>query len=79
MSGPLSQELRYRWTHIAATFAEHLRVLAIDLSGHGDSGHRSAYVLEQWTDEVMTAIRTLLADSDHSDPHHREPRTNSTQ
>jgi len=41
------------WTHIAATFAEELRVLAIDLSGHGDSGHRSSYVLEQWTEEVM--------------------------
>ena len=41
------------WTHLAATFAEDLRVLAIDLSGHGDSGHRDAYDIEQWTEEVV--------------------------
>jgi pimeloyl-ACP methyl ester carboxylesterase len=41
------------WSHIAATFADEFRVLALDLSGHGDSGHRSEYELEQWTDEVM--------------------------
>lgn len=41
------------WTHVAARFARDLRVLAIDLSGHGDSGHRDAYTLEQWTDEVV--------------------------
>jgi pimeloyl-ACP methyl ester carboxylesterase len=41
------------WTHVAATFADDFRVLAIDLSGHGDSGHRDVYDLEQWTDEVL--------------------------
>jgi pimeloyl-ACP methyl ester carboxylesterase len=41
------------WTHVAATFSPQFRVLALDLSGHGDSGHRPAYSLEQWTDEVM--------------------------
>ncbi len=41
------------WTHVAATFSSEFRVLALDLSGHGDSGHRPAYSLEQWTDEVM--------------------------
>jgi len=41
------------WTHVAATFAPQLRVLALDLSGHGDSDHRKRYTLEQWTDEVM--------------------------
>ncbi|CAN5605594.1 alpha/beta hydrolase [soil metagenome] len=41
------------WTHVAASFAEQLRVVAIDLSGHGDSGHRETYDFEQWTDEVM--------------------------
>jgi len=40
------------WTHIAATFANDFRVIAIDLSGHGDSGHRLRYDLRQWTDEV---------------------------
>jgi pimeloyl-ACP methyl ester carboxylesterase len=41
------------WTHVAASFAGEFRVLAIDLSGHGDSGHREEYSLEQWTDEVL--------------------------
>jgi pimeloyl-ACP methyl ester carboxylesterase len=41
------------WTHIAATFADQFRVLAIDLSGHGDSDHRPEYALDQWTREVM--------------------------
>lgn len=41
------------WTHVAATFADQFRVLAVDLSGHGDSTHREHYDLEQWTDEVM--------------------------
>jgi pimeloyl-ACP methyl ester carboxylesterase len=41
------------WSHVAATFAHEFRVLAIDLSGHGDSDHREAYALEQWTDEVV--------------------------
>jgi pimeloyl-ACP methyl ester carboxylesterase len=41
------------WSFLAATFADDFRVVAIDLSGHGDSGHRDEYGLEQWTDEVM--------------------------
>jgi pimeloyl-ACP methyl ester carboxylesterase len=41
------------WTHIAARFASEFRVLAVDLSGHGDSDHRDAYALEQWTEEVV--------------------------
>ena len=41
------------WTHVAARFASDYRVLAIDLSGHGDSAHRSGYDLEKWTEEVV--------------------------
>ena len=41
------------WTHVAASFAADLRVLALDLSGHGDSGHRDEYSLTTWTEEVM--------------------------
>ena len=41
------------WTHVAAKFADEYRVVAIDLSGHGDSDHRETYSLEQWTDEVV--------------------------
>jgi pimeloyl-ACP methyl ester carboxylesterase len=42
------------WTHIAATFARDFRVLAVDLSGHGDSDHRADYGIEQWTEEIVT-------------------------
>lgn len=41
------------WTHVAAQFAGDFRVLAVDLSGHGDSDHRDGYSLEEWTDEVV--------------------------
>ncbi|HET6950661.1 MAG TPA: alpha/beta hydrolase [Acidimicrobiales bacterium] len=41
------------WTHVAAQFAADVRVVALDLSGHGDSDHRPTYSLEQWTREVM--------------------------
>jgi pimeloyl-ACP methyl ester carboxylesterase len=44
------------WTHVAATFAEEYRVLAIDLTGHGDSDHRPTYDIEQWTREVMAVV-----------------------
>lgn len=43
------------WTHVAAHFAEEFRVVAVDLSGHGDSGHRDHYELETWTEEVVEA------------------------
>lgn len=43
----------YWWTHVAALFADRHRVAALDLTGHGDSDHRSAYSVEQWTREVM--------------------------
>jgi pimeloyl-ACP methyl ester carboxylesterase len=41
------------WTHVAACFADDFRVLALDLSGHGDSSARELYDLEQWTSEVV--------------------------
>ncbi len=41
------------WTHVAAAFADSFRVVALDLSGHGDSGRRDRYSQEQWADEVM--------------------------
>jgi pimeloyl-ACP methyl ester carboxylesterase len=41
------------WTHVAATFGPWIRCVALDLSGHGDSGRRSDYSLETWTDEVV--------------------------
>lgn len=43
----------YWWTHVAAMFSHDHRVVALDLTGHGDSSHRSAYSVEQWTREVL--------------------------
>jgi pimeloyl-ACP methyl ester carboxylesterase len=33
-------------------------VVALDLSGHGDSGWRDRYSLEQWADEVLAVARS---------------------
>jgi pimeloyl-ACP methyl ester carboxylesterase len=52
------------WTHVAATFARDFRVLAVDLSGHGDSDHRDTYDLEQWTREVMAVADAGRVDGD---------------
>ena len=41
------------WTHVAARFASEFRVVAIDLSGHGDSDHREQYAIDEWTEEVV--------------------------
>lgn len=41
------------WSHVAPAFLPAYRVVALDLSGHGDSDRREHYTLEQWTDEVL--------------------------
>ncbi len=41
------------WTFLGPFFAEDWHVVALDLSGHGDSGHRPEYSHETWSDEVM--------------------------
>jgi pimeloyl-ACP methyl ester carboxylesterase len=40
------------WDHVAPQLSGH-RVVALDLSGHGDSDHRDAYDMSQWGREVM--------------------------
>jgi pimeloyl-ACP methyl ester carboxylesterase len=47
----------YWWAPLAATFASEYRVVAVDLSGHGESDHRSEYEIEQWAAEVVTVAR----------------------
>jgi pimeloyl-ACP methyl ester carboxylesterase len=42
------------WDHIAPLLATGHMVVALDLSGHGDSGRRAAYSLDVWANEVMT-------------------------
>jgi pimeloyl-ACP methyl ester carboxylesterase len=43
------------WNHIAPFFAPEHRVIAPDLSGHGDSDYRTAYQLQTWAREVLAA------------------------
>lgn len=45
------------WTHVAAPYARQYRVVALDLSGHGDSDWRAEYTLEQWSAEVMAVAQ----------------------
>jgi pimeloyl-ACP methyl ester carboxylesterase len=45
------------WDHLAPSLAQSRRVIAIDLSGHGDSDHREAYSLDGWADELAAVIR----------------------
>ena len=41
------------WDHIAPLLARGRRVVALDLSGHGDSDRRDAYNLDLWAHEVL--------------------------
>lgn len=45
------------WDHIAPLLAG-CRVIALDLSGHGDSSWREEYSINGWRDEVLTVIRS---------------------
>ncbi len=46
------------WTFLAPMFAEDWHVVALDLSGHGDSGRRDSYSHEAWAREVMAVTET---------------------
>ncbi|MDH3705984.1 MAG: alpha/beta hydrolase [Acidimicrobiia bacterium] len=41
------------WTHVAPQFSDDYRVVALDLSGHGDSDRRDDYPMATWSDEIM--------------------------
>lgn len=43
------------WDHIAPLFTATHRVVALDLSGHGDSGTRPEYSMSMWAREVLAA------------------------
>lgn len=45
------------WDHIAPHLAVDRRVVALDLSGHGDSEWRETYTPETWAREVGAAVR----------------------
>jgi len=41
------------WSFLAPLLADRWHSAALDLSGHGDSGHRESYSLEAWAEEAM--------------------------
>ena len=41
------------WSHVAPLFADDYRIVALDLSGHGDSGARAEYGAERWAEEIL--------------------------
>lgn len=53
------------WNFIGPLLATQHRVLALDLSGHGDSGHRDTYTADLWAEEVMT-VSSALSGSTHA-------------
>src|SRR5262245_52738585 len=44
------------WDRIAEDLADAFHVVALDLSGHGDSGWRESYTGAGWADEVLAVI-----------------------
>jgi len=52
------------WDHIAPLLATDRRVMAIDLSGHGDSGRRESYTLDAWAREILA----VAADAGLTEP-----------
>src|SRR6516225_9280349 len=45
------------WDHIGPLLADGRLVVAIDLSGHGDSARRESYSLDQWAREVFAVAK----------------------
>ncbi|MEY2455238.1 MAG: hypothetical protein QOK06_332 [Acidimicrobiaceae bacterium] len=50
------------WSHLAPILATDRRVVAMDISGHGDSDHRPAYSLDLWAEEMLAVAGAI-------DPH----------
>ena len=47
------------WHHIAPLLGAGRRVVALDLSGHGDSGHRPTYSIDGWARELLAVVSAL--------------------
>jgi pimeloyl-ACP methyl ester carboxylesterase len=45
------------WSFLAPLFIQNYSVVALDLSGHGDSGRRESYPRRVWAEEVMSVSR----------------------
>jgi pimeloyl-ACP methyl ester carboxylesterase len=49
------------WRVVAPSFLPAYRVVAVDLSGHGDSDHRERYAFPGWVDEVLAVAEVASA------------------
>ena len=47
------------WDHVAPQLAHGRQVIALDLSGHGSSGRRAEYSIDQWASEVVGLAKVL--------------------
>jgi len=47
------------WCHLAPMFSNRYHVLALDLSGHGDSGRRQRYSHEVWAQEIVSVCEAV--------------------
>jgi len=48
------------WDHIGPQLARAHRVVAVDLSGHGDSAWRDSYSMSSWGQEVLAVAEALI-------------------
>lgn len=47
------------WSHLAPQLTHHYHVVALDLSGHGDSGRRDSYSHDIWAEEVLAVCEAV--------------------
>ena len=49
------------WHAVAPILEKSWRVIGLDLSGHGDSGHRADYDAGTWAEEIVAVLRASAA------------------
>jgi pimeloyl-ACP methyl ester carboxylesterase len=47
------------WSHLAPLLAADRHVVAMDITGHGDSDHRARYGVDLWADELLAVARAI--------------------
>lgn len=47
------------WFEIVPLLERHHRVVVVDVSGHGDSGHREEYTIDLWVEEIVAVLDRL--------------------
>jgi hypothetical protein len=45
------------WHRVIPALDDSWRIVSLDLSGHGESGHRAQYDVGTWAEEVVTVLR----------------------